>query len=174
MAEPAKERSPGITQKSETDFRWQALFQRAGEPFFILNRRRRILFVNRAWEELTGLSAAEARGLACLRRPPEPQDPWDVVIRAACCPPPEVLHGKPGRTRRLVPRADTTPRWWDVEFLPLQDTGGLLCVLGKITPLAPNETASRPPLPEKLVTLRMRTAQRYGLEQLASNLPAFQ
>jgi transcriptional regulator with AAA-type ATPase domain len=174
MAEPAKQRSPSNPQNSETDFRWQALFQRAGEPFFILNRHRRILFVNRAWEELTGLSAAEARGLVCLRRPPEPQDPWDVVIRTVCCPPPEVLQGKPGRTRRLVPRADRTPRWWDLEFLPLQEPGGLLCVLGKITPLASDETASRPPLPEKLVSLRVRTAERYGLEQLASKLPALE
>ncbi len=93
MEEP--EKSQIKNQTSETDFRWQALFQRAHEPFFLLNRRRRILFVNRAWEELTGLSAAEARGLQCLRRPSLPQDPWDVVIRAVCCPPPEV--GAPGR-----------------------------------------------------------------------------
>src|SRR6266851_1595561 len=172
MEEP--EKSQITNQTSETDFRWQALFQRAHEAFFLLNRRRRILFVNRSWEELTGLSAAEARGLQCLRRPSLPQDPWDVVIRAVCCPPPEVLQGKPGRTRRLVSRADTSPRWWDVEFLPLHDTEGLLCVLGKITPLAQDEPAARPPLPEKLVSLRMRTAQRYGLEQLASNLPSFQ
>src|SRR5438309_10263190 len=117
MEEPSLEPSPNSNQESATDFRWQALFQRAGEPVFLLNRRRRILFVNRAWEELTGLSAAEARGLQCLRRPSLPQDPWDVVIRAVCCPPLEVLQGKPARTRRLVLRADAAPRWWDVEFL---------------------------------------------------------
>jgi PAS domain S-box-containing protein len=169
MEEPEK---PQLKkQHSETDFRWQALFQRASEPFFLVNRRRRILFVNRAWEELTGLSATEARGLQCIRRPSLPQDPWDVVIRAACCPPPEVLEGKPGRTRRQLPRADTTRRWWDVEFLPLHEAGALLCVLGKITPLTAKEPASYPPLPEKLVALRERTAQRYGLDTLASDLP---
>src|SRR5438309_5399857 len=161
-------------EKSATDFRWQALFQRSGEPFFILNRRRRILFVNRAWEELTGLSAVEARGLVCLRRPSLPQEPWDVVIRAVCCPPPEVLQGRPGRTRRLVGPADTPSRWWDVDFLPLHEMGKLLCVLGKITPLPQDEPAAHPPLPESLVALRGRTAQRYGLDQLASKLPAFQ
>ena len=30
------------------DFRWQALFQRAADPVFVLNRRRRLLFVNHA------------------------------------------------------------------------------------------------------------------------------
>src|SRR5437868_2649677 len=168
MDEPSKQPSQIHHQQSETDFRWQALFQRAAEPFFVLNRRRRILFVNRAWEELTGVSAAEARGLQCLRRPSLPQDPWDVVIRAVCCPPQEVLHGKPGRARRLVPQADTAPRWWDVEFLPLHQKEGLLCVLGKIRPLPCEEVAPRPPLPEKLVALRERTAQRYGFEQLTS------
>src|SRR5206468_952258 len=113
-------------------------------------------------------------GLQCLRRSSLPQDPWDVVIRAVCCPPQEVLQGKPGRARRLVARTDSTPRWWDVEFLPLHEQEGLLCVLVKLTPLPHEEAAPQPPLPEKLVALRERTAQRYGFDQLASNLPAFQ
>lgn len=173
--EPSSDQDPQIkNQESETDFRWQALFQRAREPVFLLNRRRRILFVNRAWESLTGVSAAEARGLQCLRRSSLPHDPWDVVIRAVCCPPLEVLHGKPSRTRRLVPRAESTPDWWDVEFLPLHAEVGLLCVLGKITPLPRVDVAPAPPLPEKLVALRERTAQRYGFDQLGSTLAAFQ
>ena len=157
-----------------TEFRWQALFRRAHEPFFLLNRRRRILFVNRAWEGLTGLSAAQVRGLRCVRRPSLPQDPWDVVIRAVCCPPPEVVEGRPGRARRLVPGIKSTPRWWDVEFFPLHEQDGLLCILGKITPVPREEAATHPPLPEKLMALRERTAQRYGWDQLASSLPAFQ
>jgi transcriptional regulator with PAS, ATPase and Fis domain len=174
MKEPSDQKTEIKRQESDTDFRWQAFFQRAREPFFLLNRQRRILFVNRAWEELAGLSAVEARGLQCPRRSALPQDPWDVVIRAVCCPPPEVLQGKPGRTRRLVPRPDATPRWWDVEFFPLHDQAGLLCVLGKITVLPVEESDSHPPLPEKLMALRERTAERYGLDQLASTLPAFQ
>ncbi len=156
------------------DFRWQALFQRTRDPLFVLNRRRRILFVNRAWEELTGMSAAEARGLVCLRRTPNPQDPPDLVIRALCCPPPEVLKGQPGRTRRLVPGADSACRWWDVEFFPLRDEREILCVLGKITRVGRNERASAPPLPEKLVALREGITQRYGLDQLGSSVPSFQ
>jgi DNA-binding NtrC family response regulator len=161
-------------QESAIDFRWQALFQRASEPLFLLNRRRRILFVNRAWEELTGLSAAEARGLQCPRRPLLPQDPWDVVVRAVCCPPPEVLHGSPGRARRLVPRPATVRCWWDLEFFPLHDQTALLCVLGKIVPVAAEKATLNPPLPESLMALRQRTAQRYGFDQLRSNLPQFQ
>src|SRR5947207_315889 len=98
------------------DFRWQALFQHAGEPLFLLNRRRRILFVNKAWELLTGLPAALARGQVCRRRARAAGDPADVVIRSLCCPPPEVLEGRPGRVRRPAPaRKDV---WWDIDFLP--------------------------------------------------------
>jgi transcriptional regulator with PAS, ATPase and Fis domain len=156
------------------EFRWQAFFQRAHEPVFLLDRRRRILFVNHAWEELTGLSASQARGLPCIRRASLPQDPWDVVIREVCCPPAEVLEGRPGRARRLVPRPSSTPRWWDVEFFPLRAQDRLLCILGKINPLPVDEAASNPPLPETLMALRERSAQRYGYHQLASSLPSCQ
>jgi transcriptional regulator with PAS, ATPase and Fis domain len=162
------------TPPPEADFRWQALFQRSSDPVFVLNRRRRILFVNHAWEKLTGLSSTEARGLICQRRAPTPQDPWDVVIRALCCPPQEVLKGKPGRVRRLVPQTGPGDRWWDIEFFPLYADHELLCVLGKIARLAHGEQLSSPPLPEKLVALRESRRQQYTLDQLASRLPAMQ
>jgi transcriptional regulator with PAS, ATPase and Fis domain len=156
------------------DFRWQALFQRARDPIFVLNRRRRFLFVNRAWESLTGVSAAEARGLVCPRRAPAAQDPPDLVIRTLCCPPPEVLKGQPGRSRRQVPPNLTTGRWWDVDFMPFHDERGVLCILGRITNLPQDGPAPASTLPEKLAGLREATAQRYGLDQLMSNHPALQ
>jgi hypothetical protein len=163
------------------DFRWQALFQHARDPLYLLNRQYRILFVNRAWEDLTDLPAITARGLTCLRRASIPQDPWDVVIRAICCPPPEVLKGKTGRVRRLVPGIPrpreprpTPARWWDIEFFPLHDKKGRLRVLGKITPLPLNEPIRTPPLPEKLMALRESRAQQYSFDKLASEVPPVQ
>jgi DNA-binding NtrC family response regulator len=155
------------------DFRWQALFQRAQDAVFVLNRRRRILFVNRAWENLTRLSAAEARGLVCLRGSPDPQGAWDVVIRCLCCPPAEVLQGKPGRTRRLVPGTSSAARWWDIDFLPLHDARGLLCILGRISPLPQAAARVAAPLPEKLIALRESVSQRYALDRLSSTVPHF-
>ena len=52
-------------------FRWQALFQGAAEPLFVLDRRRRLLFVNAAFEALIGLTLDEVRGQLC-RRPRSP------------------------------------------------------------------------------------------------------
>jgi arginine utilization regulatory protein len=165
---------PPAIEPSTHDFRWQALFQRTREPLFVLNRRRRFLFVNRAWEQLTGVSAAEARGLVCLRRTPLSQDPPDLVVRSLCSPPPEVWKGKPGRSRRLLPGAEGAARWWDLDFLPLEDDQGLLCVLGKITVVSRSQPPGLPPLPDKLMALREGRVQGFGFDQLASSLPALQ
>jgi transcriptional regulator with PAS, ATPase and Fis domain len=155
---------------SQAEFRWQALFQRAREAVFVLNRRRRILFVNQAWESLTGLSAVEARGLICLRRQPATSDPPDVIIRALCCPPPEVLKGQMGKARRLFPGAGGR---WEIEFFPLHDSQQLLCVLGKIKPLPRQESVLPSALPDKLLALREARCLEYTFAQLASDVPSF-
>src|SRR5438309_2258672 len=84
-----------------SEFRWQAFFQRASEPLFLLNRQRRILFVNRAWEELTGIPAPQARGLACTRRQSGEPGLWPALSRALC-PPREVLQGQSIVVRRTI------------------------------------------------------------------------
>jgi DNA-binding NtrC family response regulator len=148
------------------EFRWQALFQRSGEPLFVLDRHRRLLFANRAWVALTGLLLAEVRGRVCTRRRvPAAPTHWDEVARALA-PPVPVWHGPPARLRRRV--ADST---WDVDFFPLRLDDNPLCVLGKITVVAgaPSGPAA---LPEKLAALRESAAQRYRLNALESTLPA--
>lgn len=151
-------------------FRWQVFFQRAQEPLFLLNRQRRLLFVNRAWEDLTGQLAVQVRGRLCKRRAHAEPGSWEALARALA-PPPEVLSGKPARVRRLVARTDPGNRWWDIDFFPLRDAAGLLGVLGKITVMTLDHEAATAPLPEELVSLRASLAQRYGFDQLASSLP---
>jgi PAS domain S-box-containing protein len=156
------------------DFRWSAIFRRSAEPIFFLNRHRRLLFVNAAWERLTGLGNAEVRGLACKRsNPADPTHPWEDVLAHALCPPRDVLQGRPGRARRLVPRAGGV-HWWDVEFFPLCDERGVLGYLGKILPVAAEGGGEQQPLPERVVALRESLARRYSLEGLASRMPVMQ
>jgi PAS domain S-box-containing protein len=158
------------------EFRWSAIFRRSAEPVFFLNRHRRLLFVNPAWERLTGLSNAEVRGLACKRQhAADPTHPWDEVLAHALCPPRDVLQGRPGRVRRLVPRAGVSDaHWWDVEFFPLCDEQGVLGFLGKIIPVALVGAADPQPLPERVVALRESLARRYSLDGLASRVPVMQ
>jgi transcriptional regulator with AAA-type ATPase domain len=158
------------------DFRWQAFFQRSTDPLFVLNRRRRVLFVNRAWEALAGLSAAAARGLACRRRQPvAPGEPLEDVLAHALCPPSEVLRGATATTRRLLPASPHTgglPRWWDVEFVPLREGDAVFGILGRVTPLPADPAPDAAPLPEPLVALRAHAAARFSMELLSSEVPA--
>src|SRR5262249_14172798 len=130
-------------------FRWQGLLQRVSEPVFVLNRKRQLLFVNQAWEKLTGVSAAEARGLACTRRGSgDGENTWEVA--RALGPPPEVLQGRPAHVRR---RVGGSSAWWDIDFLPLRGDDGVLCILGRIAGVPFTATAGFVPFPDALRTL---------------------
>ncbi len=182
-------------------FRWQALFQQTADPLFLLDRRRRLLFVNRAWEALTGVPAAEAGALTCRQpRPAAPGDSWKEILEHALTPPAEAIHGSPARVRRLLParsaergarsteeaessalrapssefRAGEGRQWWEVEFLPLRQEGqsGGFFLLGRIRVLEA-ESPGTHPLPERLANLRQRAVGRHSLEPwAASTMPA--
>jgi DNA-binding NtrC family response regulator len=171
--DPSAGSSPKRKPPSGESSRWQAFFQRSGEALFVLNRRRRILFVNRAWVELAGFPADEAHNLVCSRSgPASPGDSLEEILSHALCPPPEVLEGRSGRARRLLPGREASRRWWDVEFFPLREGDSLLCILGRIIPLASEAAEAALPLPEKLVALRERVARRSNFDLLASDTPA--
>jgi transcriptional regulator with PAS, ATPase and Fis domain len=165
-------------------FRWQALFQRASEAVFVLDRRRRVLFVNAAWERLTGVSAERMHGMLCRRpRPVGAEGLLEDVLAHILTPPAEVLRGGFARVRRLFPdrprAADaagqsSSLRWWDVEFLPLRQDGpgeGYL-IVGRVVPL--RHDGPEPPvlLPERLMDLRQRWMSRFSFDLLASCVPA--
>jgi DNA-binding NtrC family response regulator len=159
-----------MADPSPTDLRWQTYLRQAGEPLFLLNHRRRLLFANRAWEECTGLSLAAVRGRPC--RPPRASDAdTEEVPLPAFAPPAEAMAGQTCRARRraLGPAAG----WWQLDFFPLRGEAGLLGILGKITPL-PMMPASSGALPERLVALRDRHAEAFRLDDLPSDLPAMQ
>lgn len=152
-------------------FRWQAFFQRAADALFVLDRRRRLLFVNTAWETLTGMTAAQVHDLAGRRpRPATADDTPEEILSHALTPPPEVLDGAAGRVRRLLPGRG----WWEVEFLPLLQEGeqGGYLLLGRIRAVSVVEAAGAAPLPERLVNLRRRHIERYSLAPWTSSLPS--
>lgn len=177
------------------DFRWQAFFQHCAEPLFVLNRRGRLLFVNHAWETLTGMAKEQAHVLVCRRpRPVSASDSVEEILAHALTPPPEVRRGAGGRVRRLLPSAQGTRagsvsdgnasvanasgscsgRWWEVEFLPLLQEGeqGGYLIVGRIRPVPAGERIRETPLSEKLVNLRQRRIEHFGLDAWASSLPA--
>jgi transcriptional regulator with PAS, ATPase and Fis domain len=159
-------------------FRWPTLFQQCDDALFLLDRRRRVLFVNRAWETLAGVPLAKVRGLACRRlRPASPSDSWTDILAHALSPPPDVVAGRPTHSRRLLP-SRVNPVSWDVEFFPLGRDDSLLAVLGRVRPVAAtapveNSLSIGPtPLPEKLLALRERMARHFNFQLLDEHTPA--
>jgi len=184
-------------------YRFETVFQLSSDPLFVLSRRR-LVFVNQAFETLSGLPAARAVGMLCSRRSPVAPDLESAVARALA-PPPEVLRGSYARSTRVVPTLSSALRTWEIEYFPLHagsknspdetlsslvthvagepfsavssppgDKINLLCILGKITVTRGEIPAKTPPLPDKLLALRERVFQRYRLDRLQSQVPAME
>src|SRR5262249_47212733 len=147
----------------------QAFFQRTREPLFVLNRQRRILFVNRAWEELTGAPATQARGLACTSRRSAQPGPWPDLARALA-PPRQVLQGQSAVARRVI-SGPGGRQYWDIAYFPLHDASGLLLVVGKIKVLGAEEAVAVVNIPEKLVARRRRLAEQFTLDPWEDGSP---
>jgi transcriptional regulator with PAS, ATPase and Fis domain len=162
--------SPDLPPANDVRFRWQTLFQQTSEPLFFLNRQRRLLFANRAWETLTGLALVEVKGQVCRRRPRGILADQEQMILGAMTPTPEALQGQPGQERRIV-SLGTAPAFWQLAFFPMMAGDQLVGILGKITVLARPEAGGGPPLSEKMLALRHRHAQHYRLEELPGETP---
>jgi transcriptional regulator with PAS, ATPase and Fis domain len=144
-------------------FRWHTFFHHTHDPVFILNRRRRLLFANSAWETLTGHTAADAHGLTCTRRS---SDRPLAAIARALCPPSGVMQGRSARVVRPPPGTSLGPPWWEIEFLPLADETGVIGVLGKIAATGPTSANVEPTVPEAWAAVRAHAAGHHRLDAL--------
>jgi len=142
----------------EDGFRWQSWLQRSDEAVFLLNRRRRLVFANRAWEQATGLLLKEVRGHVCRRRPRGVLADKTESILGALAPPAEVWKGSPSQSRRLLPIIGRPARWVEMAYLPLGGGATLLGVVGVIKPLPEAPRTPTQPIPEKWLALRDRHA----------------
>lgn len=148
----------------------------AQEPLFLLNGERKILFVNRAWEQLTGHSAAEVTNLTCGQV--TPTTPGDLEsLGGSFSPPAEALEGQACVTSTRIWRADGEPSDHRLEFRPLHDEQGRLFLLGQIMPAdaagrASTATSPSHELHRELVALRDRLLETPGTEALVGQGPA--
>lgn len=141
---------------------WAALFHQTADPVFLLNPRRRVRFVNRAFEAVARTTADAVLHEYCFARKLSKAVPAPVrALLQAMAPPAEAMRGQVTRVRRPAPPARFGPPWWDLTFVPLRDGDKLLGIVGFIAAAAPSEPApSGKGLSEALVGLRQSAVER--------------
>jgi transcriptional regulator with PAS, ATPase and Fis domain len=167
MASP---RVPGVR-------RLDAWLQHAREPVFVLNAECRLVYVNRAWEELTGYAAEAVLGRDC-RPLGRSQAGEPAGLGDSFNPPPEALAGQPAGVTTLIVHAQGERRWRRLEFWPYHDAqGALLCLLGLVRqreapPHTPDAESQR--LHTDLMEVRDRLLARNGFDALIGRGPGHQ
>jgi transcriptional regulator with PAS, ATPase and Fis domain len=155
--------------------RLAALFHRAREAVFVLDARRRIVYVNPAWEALTGQQGDQVMGLVCEPRSAKSDGNLDN-LGGSFCPPPEALAGRPASGTSLIVHAAGERQWRRIEYWPWHvESGALLGLVGIVrdladTPHAPESDAMR--LRSELQELRERLQEQHGLSTLVGRGPA--
>lgn len=151
------------------------LWQQAREPLFWLNPDLKLIWVNRAWEDLTGHTAESVHGLVC--HPHGPTRAGDLAgLGGSLYPPDEARAGRPAGGPTLIIHAGGERRWRRVDFWPLHDAQGeLLGLFGVVGPsdtptLAPDSESQR--LRSELLEVRNRLHGRYGFDNLIGRGPS--
>ena len=140
---------------------WRSFFQQSTTPTFVLGKERRLRYANPAWEAIAGTTLADALGMVCTTRGNA------TKLAAAMAPPAEVLTGRIDRARRPDPTfARTGPPWWDVTFVPLAGSDGLLGIVGFIAATGRDEPASARRVPPFIADLRDQHARQFPLDLL--------
>ena len=150
----------------------ETLLQQAAEPIFLIGAGGRLLYVNPAWEALTGLASAEVVG-----RDFQGGDADEIAeLVGRFRPPSEVSDGSPASARVLVRRRDGAENWRLLEFWPHRDREGRgLFVLGLARPIGDAPIASEADglgLRADLWRVRQRLDERLGGIALIGRGPA--
>ncbi len=149
--------------------------QQAREPVFWLNGDLKLVWVNRAWEELTGHGADSVIGMVCRAHGPSTSGGLPA-LGGSFYPPPEALAGRPSSTRTLIVHASGERRWRRVEFWPFHNEKGELSVLLGLVrepeepAVAIESDAHR--LRVELMEARERLLARHGIDALIGRGPA--
>jgi DNA-binding NtrC family response regulator len=155
-------------------FELDPLLRQAREPIFWLDAQLKLVWVNRAWEELTGYLAGSVLGLTCQANVPmRGGDPADMV--SSFYPPPESLAGKPVGGSTLILPAAGERIWRRIEFWPFCDNQGtLIGILGQVReedhqPSVPDTVTNQ--LHSELLEIRRAFYNEYGFDGLVGSGP---
>ena len=164
-----------------------ALFERASQPIYVVDERRRLVFLNRACAEWLGVGPDDLLGRECRYHSVSAAEYPDALV-AALCPPPEALAGRPASGTIVVPAASHAAQPHDAEqrnavFVPLSvgdKTMRAVVVLverpGAREACIGEEHFSRVSqvLHERLAEVRRQWGGRYTIDRLLGTSPAIE
>ncbi|MDR3618520.1 MAG: sigma 54-interacting transcriptional regulator [Paludisphaera borealis] len=150
-------------------FRPDQLWRSAREPMFWLDSDLRIIWVNHAWEGLTGHKAESILGTVCSSYgPSQAGDAADLA--ASFAPPSEVLAGRAATSSTLILSASGERLWRGIAFWPFRGPdGALLGLLGQVREADdPSAVVASPShrLRVRLLELRQALYERFGFDTL--------
>ncbi len=156
-------------------FELNPLLQQAREPIFWLDAELKLVWVNRAWEVLTGYPAESVLGLTCqAHAPTRGGDLADLA--SSFYPPPESLAGEPAGASALIFHGAGVRLWRRIEFWPFcDDQGTLIGLLGQVRaqdcqPSVPDTVANQ--LHTELLEIRRELYNEYGFDGLIGSGPS--
>jgi DNA-binding NtrC family response regulator len=161
---------PGVSP-----FEPNRLWQNAREPIFWLDPALKLIWVNRAWENLTGSRAESAVGLTCQAQgPTRAGDLAGLLAGAEPCR--ESVPGRPAETSSICFPVSGEPIWHTAKFWPFRDENdSLIGLLGQVhTADCPLRVAD----PEAdrlhldLLEIRQQLQERYGFDSLVGFGPS--
>jgi DNA-binding NtrC family response regulator len=127
----------------------------------------RLVWVNRAWEALTGYPAEKVLGVTCkAHSPSQAGNVADLV--ASFHPPPRAMAGQSARGPTLIIDAQGEKLWRELDFWPFHNgQGDLIGFLGRVceTDSSPRETVDHDQsFHDQLLALRRRLNRCYGFD----------
>jgi PAS domain S-box-containing protein len=150
----------------------EQLWQQSRDPIFWLDHTLKLVWVNRAWENLTGYSAQSVAGVACQTH----GSTCLANLAAGFYPHPESLKGHPVARLSLIFPFRGEPVWHPVEFWPFRDENdSLIGLLGRVRTAACRRsvTASEASqLDLDLLEIRRDLRERHGFDSLVGFGPA--
>jgi len=158
-------------------FRPDRVWRSASEPLIWLDAELRVVWVNSAWEELTGRRADEVVGADCsIFGASRVDETGSEALAASFAPPPEALGGVAASTSTLIVRPDGERLLRGLSFWPfVARDGSLLGMLGRVRDA--DEPAEEAESRGNRLRLRLRTLRdglfrRYGVDSLIGRGPA--
>ncbi|WP_422930648.1 sigma 54-interacting transcriptional regulator [Singulisphaera sp. PoT] len=155
--------------------RLDGFWQQVSEPSFWLSPEFRLIWVNKAWEELTGYSFEAVAGLACHAH--GPNRGGDIEgLGGSFYPPQEVRTGRSSSVRTLIVHNSGERRWRRIDFWPFHDDAGeLLGILGLVSLHDAQGHLPEPPshrLRADLLEVRDKALGRFGFDTLIGKGPS--